>query len=125
MTLFGQSDNLQYIFDLPKEINFYSDWKVGLTELNFSGNFYSDFSDRERTIKIKKKSDEVWNEVILPFIAYSSVETIIDQINEKFKREEGHLKDCVKVDFNKISKYLTFHVHKDFELKLSEKFNGI
>jgi hypothetical protein len=86
ITLSGQSDTFQYIFDLPKEIVFYSNWEVGVSDISLSGEFHSDFSDKDRTILVKKNSDQDWHSLTLPFLAFSNISTIVDQINRVFQK---------------------------------------
>jgi hypothetical protein len=125
ITLSGQSDTFQYIFDLPKEIVFYSNWEVGVSDISLSGEFHSDFSDKDRTILVKKNSDKDWHSLTLSFLAYSNISTIVDQINTVFQKASNPFKEVLKVILNKDTKLVTFEVHKQFEIRLSSKLYQI
>ena len=93
LTLSGLSDNLEYRFTLPNEINLYSDWEVGVKQVDFSGDFVLHSSEEDRTITFKKKEDEDWEQIVIPPVCVDNLRIYADIISLVMAKQtnEKHL----------------------------------
>ena len=110
-----------FSIELPSVINFYSNWKVGVSEFFLDCDILTDFSVSDRTLLVRKKSSEQWETKFLPMLCYDSISTIFDALNNVFQISNDHFHDSFKFVIHGSSKLLIFTVTDGSELKFSKK----
>jgi hypothetical protein len=125
LTLAGFVENFQNTFHLPKDVIFYSDWEVGLTSLTILGDFKSQLSVKQREIQIKSSKKTTWTKLYLPIIAFDSIYSFIDVINQLFILAPAPLTNIVNISLITSTKLVLIQVKEDYDLLFSDELSKI
>lgn len=117
----GYSDSPDFSFLLPREIIFYSNWKVGLTQCFLDFDTFSNFTAEDRSIFIRKKGNFPWDTKLLPKLCYESISKLLAAITNVFDIAKDEYHKGVSVQVKGEANLIQFDVKDEFELRLSHK----
>ena len=106
----------EYRVGLPETISLTGEWEVALTEIhyphtwnNVHGNFWNRFYLRNQEL------EGMWEAMITPPGHYSSIEDMLQTMNELVNNEK-RLKDDVKFSYNTLTRKVTVQLQNNTEI---------
>ena len=106
----------EYRVGLPETISLTGEWEVALTEIhyphtwnNVHGNFWNRFYLR------KREQGRMWEILTVPSGHYSSIEDMLQTMNELVNNEEL-FKDDVKLSYNTLTRKVTVQLQNNTEI---------
>ena len=110
----------EYRVGLPETISLTGEWEVALTEINYPhtwnnvhGNFWIWFYLR------KRKQGRMWEILTVPSGHCSSIEDMLQTMNELVNNEEL-FKDDVKLSYNTLTRKVTVQLQNNTEIYLGD-----